>query len=88
MMSLQEFIRRQQVLRLFRAAVRTAAAAPPDTRTELRMQIRQEFELWRTEEDELQRKYLLHTGQQRVEELRSMLGMRHNMKPGGLPVGF
>jgi hypothetical protein len=89
MLSLQDFIRRQQVLRLYRSAWRTAQSAPDDgTRQELRQQIRQEFELGRSEEDARKQKYLIHTGQGRLQELGNMLGYRHSLKPGGLPQGF
>ena len=73
MMDLKQFMWRQQVRKLYRQAMKTAALAPEHARDDLRATIRAEFD---TEEevDERRQKYLAVTGRDRVNELRQMLG--------------
>lgn len=89
MMSLQEFMRRQSVLRLYRSVLKTAQMAPDRARHDLYCEIRDEFDRHREEKDEQQVKFMIHTGKQRAEELKGMLMFQHStLKPGSLPHGF
>ena len=73
MMDLKQFMWRQQVRKLYRSAMKTAALAPEHARADLRTTIRAEFDL-ETEIDERRQKWLAVTGRDRVNELRQMLG--------------
>jgi len=48
-LDLSHFVIKGEVLSLFRKALRVAYAAPPDTRRELRVEIRQQFQVSRNQ---------------------------------------
>ena len=60
MMSLQEFMRRQSVLRLYRSVLKIAQMAPDRARHDLYCEIRDEFDRHREEKDEQQVKFMIH----------------------------
>ena len=75
MLSLKQFMYRQQVTRLYRSALRVANTAPPHAIPDLVAEIRAEFDREQGEEpDERRQQYLVATGKARVDELKAMLG--------------
>ncbi|XXG59862.1 hypothetical protein AAC387_Pa04g1873 [Persea americana] len=75
-LSLQAFIVRARVLKLYRQALRTARRAPCHARAELRQTMRQEIEKNRRCDDKQKVRFLLSEGLQRLKELDEMLDMQ------------
>ena len=75
MLSLKQFMYRQQITRLYRSDLRVANTAPPHAIPDLVAEIRAEFDREQGEEpDERRQQYLVATGKARVDELKAMLG--------------
>jgi len=72
-MDLSHFVIKGQVLSLFRKALRVAAAAPPDTRRELTVEIRHQFEVSRKQADSYTVKHLLSDGRVKLKMLKEMV---------------
>jgi len=71
---LRSFLLRSHVLALYRGFLRTARAAPPQSRGALVAHIREEFRSQRVA-DEQQLKHLLRQGQDRLRQLDDTLGL-------------
>ncbi|XP_049931752.1 uncharacterized protein LOC116247153 isoform X2 [Nymphaea colorata] len=74
--SLQDFIMRARVLKLYRDALRTARRAPPHSRDELKQAMRQEMEKNRNCHDRQRIRFLISEGTQRLRDLDQMLDMQ------------
>ncbi|CAN6463894.1 unnamed protein product [Victoria cruziana] len=74
--SLQDFILRARVLKLYRDALRAARRAPGHSRDELRQAIRQEMETSRNCHDRQRIRFLISEGTQRLRDLDEMLDMQ------------
>lgn len=74
---LQFFVFKAQVKSLYRQFVRAARQAPPSSRTDLREEIRRQFESHREASDLLAIKYHLSDGRQQLKQLQEMLGLQH-----------
>ncbi|KAK9806289.1 hypothetical protein WJX72_008686 [[Myrmecia] bisecta] len=70
------FVFRGEVLRLYRAFLRTSKQAPDQSRGELKQQIREQFELHRDVTDTYAKKYHLSGGRAQLKRLGEMLAMR------------
>ncbi|XP_030440837.1 uncharacterized protein LOC115662879 isoform X2 [Syzygium oleosum] len=74
--SLQDFLLRARVLKLYRQALRIARRAPDHAQAELRQTIRQEIEKNRYCDDKQRIRFLLSEGLERVKDLDEMLDMQ------------
>lgn len=75
-LSLQAFIVRARVLKLYRQALRTARRAPSHARAELRQTMRQEIEKNRHCDDKQKVRFLISEGLQKLKQLDEMLDMQ------------
>ena len=74
-MDLQHFIVRAEVLSLMRKALRLVSKAPPESKLELRAEIRRCFEASRHVTDRVTVKHLLSDGRLKLKTLREMFWM-------------
>ena len=74
-MDLQHFIVRAEVLSLMRKAIRVASRSPPESKLEVRAEIRRCFEESRHLTDRVTVKHLLSDGRLKLKTLREMFRM-------------
>ncbi|KAF4380896.1 hypothetical protein G4B88_028269 [Cannabis sativa] len=75
-LSLQDFILRARIFKLYRKALRTARRAPPHARGELRRTIRQEMENNKNCNDKQRIRFLMSEGLERLKGLNELLDMQ------------
>lgn len=78
MSSLRFFLQRSAALRLYRDVLRTARTAPPELRTMIRNEARQEFNEARKQNpnpESAQIDFLVSKGQERLEQMKKMLSL-------------
>ncbi|CAM8972235.1 unnamed protein product [Rhodiola kirilowii] len=75
-LSLQDFILRARVLKLYRQALRATKRAPLPARAELRLTVRQEMELNRGCNDKQTIRFLTSEGLEKIKRLNEMLDMQ------------
>ncbi|KAI4374894.1 hypothetical protein MLD38_012833 [Melastoma candidum] len=75
-LGLGDFLVRARVLKLYRQSIRVARRAPPPSRAELILVIRQEFDNNRSCNDKQRIRFLLSEGRERLKGLDEMLDMQ------------
>jgi hypothetical protein len=75
-LDLRAFLLRGHSIRLFRAALRSARRAPPNSRGDLEQTIRSEMERNRYEKNQQTIRFLISDGLQRLKQLNVMLGIQ------------
>lgn len=75
MHSLQHFVRRSQSLALYRALIRVARRAPPETRAALLAEIRRQFVANAAHADDHQHAFLLSQGRKKLADLDQMIDL-------------
>ncbi|KAK4718129.1 hypothetical protein R3W88_016467 [Solanum pinnatisectum] len=75
-LSLEDFLVRARVLKLYRHALRISRRAPPHARADLRQIIRQEMENNRNCNDKQRIRFLISDGIERVKHLDETLDMQ------------
>ncbi|KAL3334315.1 hypothetical protein AABB24_030843, partial [Solanum stoloniferum] len=75
-LSLEDFLVRARVLKLYRDALRISRRAPPHARADLRQIIRQEMENNRNCNDKQRIRFLISDGIERVKRLDETLDMQ------------
>eukprot|EP00735_Rhodelphis_limneticus_P001499 TRINITY_DN12128_c0_g1::TRINITY_DN12128_c0_g1_i1::g.26547::m.26547 TRINITY_DN12128_c0_g1::TRINITY_DN12128_c0_g1_i1::g.26547 ORF type:complete len:101 (+),score=0.15,sp/B2GV91/LYRM2_RAT/35.06/4e-06,Complex1_LYR/PF05347.10/3.8e-11,Complex1_LYR_1/PF13232.1/3.8e-11,HxlR/PF01638.12/5.5,HxlR/PF01638.12/1.6 TRINITY_DN12128_c0_g1_i1:32-304(+) len=73
-LSLKDFMRRQQVLQLYRSVLRLATRLDESTAHEVRLEARREIERQKQVTDGQKIEYLLSDGKNRLRQLSNLIG--------------